>query len=155
NGKQISGASGNSLALNNVSSANAGAYQAVVGNPVGSVTSAVALLSVLIPPSIMQDLTNLSAAVGSTVALQVQAAGSSPLGYEWQLGGTSLLAANTNFLVLTNIGAAQAGTYRVIITNTVGSVTSAVANISVLSPPSITLDMTNETVASGGTATFA
>src|SRR5262249_3103728 len=82
NGKQVSGAVGNSLALNSVSSANAGAYQAVVGNSVGSVTSAVALLSVLIPPSIMQDLTNLSAAVGSTVSLQVQAAGSDPLGYE-------------------------------------------------------------------------
>ena len=46
------GATNASLTLTNVQPANAGSYSVVVTNPVGSVTSAVAVLTVLVPPVI-------------------------------------------------------------------------------------------------------
>ena len=55
NGAPVPGATGSSLSLTNVQSANAGNYSAVVSNPFGSLTSAVAVLTVtnnvVIPPA--------------------------------------------------------------------------------------------------------
>jgi len=50
NGTTIAGATGSTLTLSNVSSANAGSYTVVVSNPHGGVTSNAAILTVNMPP---------------------------------------------------------------------------------------------------------
>lgn len=72
---------------------------------------------------------------GTNVSLTVAIYGSYPLTYQWFRGGT-LVSAATNVaansvLTLTNVSAADAGNYFVIVTNAYGSATSQVATLSV------------------------
>jgi len=71
------------------------------------------------------------ALVGSNVDFEVNAAGAPPLGYQWQFFGTNIAGATDDTLSLTNISSDQAGPYIVIVTNSVGSVTSDVAFLTV------------------------
>ena len=59
----------------------------------------------------------------------VVAVGAPPLAYDWQKGGVSLPGATTASLTIVNVVGADAGDYRVIITNPFGSVTSEVATL--------------------------
>jgi hypothetical protein len=56
------------------------------------------------------------------------------LGYQWTFDGTNLAGATADSLLLTNVQPAQAGTYAVVITNVVGSITSSVASLNVVVP---------------------
>ena len=68
---------------------------------------------------------------GSNVTFTVSASGSS-LAYQWQYGGNNVPGANSNSLVLTGVQFTNAGLYRVIVTNSYGSVTSAVCALTVI-----------------------
>src|SRR5207253_1984386 len=125
--------------LSNVQSANAGSYRVVVSNRLGSVTSAVAVLTVLVPPAITlqpQSRTNIA---GSTAIFNVSASGTVPLSYQWQFNGANIGGATATNLSLGNVQPGDAGNYAVIVTNTAGAVTSALASLTVLVPPTITL----------------
>ena len=154
NGTALAGATNTSLTLTNVQSTNSGNYQAVVSNPAGSVSSTVAVLTVLVPPAITVQPTNQTVLVGSTVNFDVAASGSAPLSYQWQWNGTNLDGAVSQTLSLTNVQPAQAGGYGVVVNNAGGSATSAVAVLTVLVPPAITVQPTNQTVLVGSTVDF-
>jgi hypothetical protein len=68
---------------------------------------------------------------GETVTLSVWADGSSPLAYQWQRNGEDIPGATEATLVLTAIGAAQAGEYRVLVSNNAGTALSDIAAIDV------------------------
>ncbi len=72
-----------------------------------------------------------SFSLGGGVALSVGATGGGAgLFYQWQHGGTNLIGATSPTLTLTNLAATNAGTYRVIVSNTAGvTVTSQDANL--------------------------
>jgi hypothetical protein len=55
--------------------------------------------------------------------------------YQWQVNGNNLTDATNSSFTLTNVQPTDAGSYTALITNLSGSVTSAVANLTVLSPP--------------------
>ena len=108
-----------------------------------------------VPPFISSQPTNQAAAVGSTVAFNVVAGGSSPLYFQWSFNGTNLLNATNSTLTLTNIQISQSGNYSVLITNLYGYTNSAIAALTVYGlPPSITVQPTNEIVWVGSTAIF-
>ena len=153
-GTNLPGATTTGLQMNNAQPTQAGGYRVIVTNTAGAVTSAVATLTVLVPPSITDQPTNLSVLSGSNASFHVTASGSVPLSYQWQFAGTNLPGATTTTLQMNNTQPAQAGAYRVIVTNTAGAVTSAVATLTVLVPPSITGQPTNLSVLSGSNATF-
>ncbi len=75
-------------------------------------------------------------APGTTATFQVRATGTAPLAYQWQKNpgnGFADLADRTNAaLVLTDVQPWDAGDYRVVITNTTGARTSAVARLHVM-----------------------
>ena len=71
------------------------------------------------------------AIVSSNVEFQESAAGAPPLAYQWQFFGTNFPNATNATLSLTNVTSDQAGPYQVIVTNSVGSVTSDVAQLTV------------------------
>jgi len=153
-GATLSGATSNSLVLANVQANQAGNYSVAVSNPSGSITSAVATLTVVVPPSISQQPTNQTAVMGGNSSFQVQAGGSAPLTYQWLFNGANLAAGTSSTLPLNNVQTNQAGNYSVIITNSAGAVTSAVAALTVLMPPAITLQPTNQTVVAGNSVSF-
>ena len=155
NGTPLPGATDDPLVLNNVNGQLAGIYQLVVTNAAGSVTSTSATISVVVPPTIITDLSNQSVAAGSNLCLQVVAAGTAPLTYQWFFNGAILPGVTANSLTLSDVSQKQAGTYQVTISDAAGSVPSAVATVTVLQAPNLLNDLTNLTAASGVDVSFS
>ncbi|MBI5385139.1 MAG: immunoglobulin domain-containing protein [Verrucomicrobia bacterium] len=134
------GATEPQLLLTNVQPTNAGAYHVVVTNLFGAATSAVAVLTVLEPPRITTQPTNVTVAAGATAEFSVAAEGTSPLAYQWWFNQTNALSGATQpTLTISNAATPQAGGYQVVVSNLAGSVTSVVAmlTVTVLTPPHI------------------
>ena len=85
-----------------------------------------------IGPSIVQQPTNQAAWTNSSATFSVGAAGTGPLAYQWLFNGTNNLPGATNAnLTLTGLAVTNAGNYSVVVTNIAGSVTSAVATLTI------------------------
>jgi hypothetical protein len=80
-------------------------------------------------PCLLVEPYSRMAEVGSRVVLCVMAAGSPPLVYQWQCNETNLADATNSILVLENVQAAAAGSYRCVVSNAFGTTTSQAANI--------------------------
>ncbi len=87
------------------------------------------------PPVIVSQPESITVAAGRTASLQVSAQSCAPLSYQWYFNGNPLAGATNSTLALNQVGAADAGAYRVVIANTFGSVTSASAIVTVVVPP--------------------
>ncbi len=86
-------------------------------------------------PSITQPPASLTRAEGSSAEFTVLAAGTAPLSYQWQRNGVDISGATTAQFTLTNVTQADHGAeFRVVISNSAGSVTSASATLSVTTP---------------------
>src|SRR4051812_26610346 len=72
-----------------------------------------------------------SVASGATATFSVSVSGAEPLAYQWQFNGTNILGSTNQTLVLTNVQPRQYGEVLVVITNSFGSITSAVAELRV------------------------
>jgi endonuclease/exonuclease/phosphatase family metal-dependent hydrolase len=137
NNTNISSATTNTCSINNVQTTNAGNYVVVITNVYGSITSSIATLAVTnLPPSITSQPQNQSVTVGSPVTFNVTANGAAPLNYQWRFNDTNIASAVTNFYTLANAQLTNAGNYTVVITNISGSITSAVAALTVFTLPS-------------------
>jgi hypothetical protein len=142
NGGSISGVGTNVLAIANVTTNWALAYRVIITNSFGSVTSTVANLTVLTVPVITSQPVSQTQVAGSLASFSATAVGPAPLSYQWQAsGGTgytnlvnggNISGVNTNVLTIGNVGSNWALAYRVVAANSYGSVTSAVANLTVL-----------------------
>ena len=149
-------ASNPTFLVNNVGVGNAGSYTVVVTSPYGSVTSAVAALTIAYPPSILVQPASQCVVAGSSATLSTVAAGTGPLGYLWYFAGANLLQSSaSSALTLTAVSTNNNGNYTVVVTNAYGSVTSQVATLAVGFPPSMTTQPGGQTVLPGRAAAFS
>jgi ribosomal protein L19 len=161
NGGPIGGANGTNLVLTNVQPASNGNYSVVITNASTAVTSAVAVLTVIVPPTITADPQSATLIVGATANFTGAASGTAPLGYQWKRNGTNLTnggrvsGATTTNLVITSVQTADAGNYTLTATNAGGSATSAIATLIVNAPPSITSQPSNQNVVVGANVGFS
>ncbi len=87
-------------------------------------------------PSITTSPATQTAYLTGTVNLTVTlAANSAPPVYQWRKGGNPIAGAMNSTYTITNIQAGHAGSYDVVVTNGIGSVTSAAATLTVATPP--------------------
>ena len=119
------------LTLTNVTRASSGSYRVMVANSAGSATSAAAKLTVLVPPTLALQPQPKTVLAGKTAILRARAAGSPKLSYQWFFNGTVITNATKPQLTLLKVQPAQAGNYSVVVTNAVGTVTSATAVLTV------------------------
>lgn len=126
----VSGATNAMLVMSNVARADAGGYSVVLSNPFGSVTSLVAILTV-VDPFIITQPASASANPGQSATLSVAAGGTAPLGYQWLREELPLTGATGATLTLTGLQGADAGNYTVVVSNLFGTVTSAVTMLTV------------------------
>ncbi len=131
NGAVIPGATGTTFRIASVQLANAGTYRAAVSNAFGSAQSASATLTVGIVPSITSQPKSQTVSRGATVTFSVSASGTAPLRYQWRFNGTAIAGATSASLKLTNVQRAKAGKYTVVVSNALGSITSATATLTV------------------------
>jgi hypothetical protein len=133
------GSTSSNLTLNSVQPTNAGNYTVVVNNNYGSITSAVATLTVYILPTITTQPQGQVVTAGQTASFSVAASGTAPLGYQWSINGTNIVGATNLSMSLNNVQTNNGGSYLVVITNLAGSVTSAVASL-VVDPNTVLID---------------
>ncbi|HWH68372.1 MAG TPA: immunoglobulin domain-containing protein, partial [Candidatus Sulfotelmatobacter sp.] len=133
-GGGISGTSTPVLSLSNVFKKDEGSYSVVVSNLYGSITSAVARLTVVDPAIAVQPLADNDKQVGQSISLEVGVVGTAPLVYQWWKDGQALAQGTAASLVLTNLHTTDAGHYWMVATNPYGSTTSTVARLGVSLP---------------------
>ena len=153
-GTNLPGATATNFTFLNAQPAQAGDYTLVASNFVGSTTSTVAQVTVLVPPRITVQPTNQSANAGAAVTLTVTATGTAPLSYQWRHFGPLLDQTNAS-LTIDSFSIADIGNYHVVITNAAGAVTSSIAVLSLSFPPLIVFQPASRSVVAGGNATFS
>jgi pectate lyase len=160
-GAAIAGATGATLTLAAVSTADAGSYAVTVSNAAGKVTSSPATLTVTaaaVAPAITTQPQAQTVTAGASVTLSVVATGTAPLSYQWAKGGAAIAGAMGATLTLAGVSAADAGSYTVTVSNSAGKVTSSAAALTVTaatSAPSITGSPASQSVTAGSDVTFA
>ena len=140
------------LRLSNVSTNNAGNYSVVITNAYGSVTSSVAVLTVNMPVYMVTQPENRQVLAGSSAAFGVTCGGTPPLNYQWRFNGADLAGATETGYTVSLASTNDAGTYAVVVTNAYGAVTSSVAVLTVVLPPSISAQSGDQTAILGGVA---
>ncbi len=128
------------LSLSNISAGDAGNYTVVISNFLGSVTSSVATLAISSGsgPGIATPPHDASVFVGGATNFSVTATGTPPLSFLWRKTGTPLAGATSATNSLSNITTNDAGSYSVVVSNSINSVTSVVAVLRVVRVPAIT-----------------
>ena len=149
-GVNLTGATGPALTINPVGSADAGAYRVLVSNAAGTAASAAATLTVLVPPFLATQPAAQSVTAGAAVALSVVAGGTAPLSYQWFYNLSAIPGATTDTLSIASTTTANAGDYFVVVSNAVGTVTSATAHLSVQEPIVVKLQLAPGSVTPGG-----
>jgi len=158
-GVNISGATTATLTLSSVTTASAGNYAVTVTNSAGSITSSTATLTVNVvtaAPTITTQPASQTVTAGATVTFTVNATGTAPLSYQWMKGGASISGATTATLTLSSVTTASAGSYTVLVSNSIGTVTSAAAILTVNSAgaPTIASQPASQIVIVGTSVTF-
>lgn len=157
NGVLIPGATLSTFMIVGAQDANAGNYQVIVYNSFSSATSDIATLTVgTEPPTVTIQPVDMTVDAGTDATLMVTATGSQPLRFQWYLNDTNLVSGGRSAtLTISNVQAAHAGNYTVIVTNSLGSATSSVAVLTVRAvAPRITSQPTSQTPCFGDTVTF-
>lgn len=157
NGAPIANATTSSLQLNNVQTTNSGTYLVTVTNSAGS-KSASATLTVnaaATGPSITGQPQSLTVTNGASASFTVIAGGTAPLTYQWLKGAAPVLNATNTTYTISAVTTNDAGSYSVVVSNSVSSLTSSAATLTVLVPPSIVTPPQSLTVSNGLNASFS
>ncbi len=144
----IPGATSASHAIATVAGSDAGFYRLVVTNAAGSAASTPAQVSVTsetVAPSIQTPPAGATLLVGATHTFSVVASGTAPLAYRWQVstnGGadyTDIPGANGPSHTIAPVALTDDAVYRVVVSNTAGSLPSSPATLVVQAAPVITV----------------
>ncbi len=112
-----------------------------------------------VAPSISTQPSSVTVAAGQSASFTVAASGTMPLQYQWQRNGGNISGATSPTFTLTAAAGDNGATFRAVVTNSFGSVTSNAATLTVLSnaPPTgtITAPANGATYRGGQVFTFA
>jgi uncharacterized repeat protein (TIGR03803 family) len=133
-GVNIAGATNSSLAITNVQKKQVGSYRVVIRNPVGSVISSSASLSIGTPVVITRQPQSQNLAAGARASFTVAATGSAPLHYQWQRNGANLAGATAATLAIAAVTYTNAGAYSVLVSNGINIAASTNALLAVFPP---------------------
>jgi hypothetical protein len=119
-----------SLSIKATAAMNGYAFRVMIAPSVGPIVSVPAFLSVGIPPTFFRQPSGRTVNAGQTILFSAGATGKVPLQYQWQFNGVNLTntgnvrGATSTVLTLSKVTVANAGTYRLVVTNPYGVATS-------------------------------
>lgn len=164
NSDRVTGSTTAHLLISGLNPGDVGNYSVTVTNAYGSTSSVPAgvRLTLSQTPRILIDPQNQSLLVGQSVSLWSSASGASPLGYYWYgpagllSDGTRVVGSATTNLTVTDLQVIDDGGYCMVVSNTFGMATSAVATVRVQlgQQPRIIADPQSQTVVAGQTVTL-
>ena len=135
---------------------NGTSFRVIVTNPVASIPSSAAILTLNGPPTITTQPANKTVNLGGTATFSVVATGTAPLSYQWQRNQVNIAGATSStYTTPATTSADNGASFRVIVTNPVSNIASSAATLNVNSPPTITTQPSAQTVNVGQTATFS
>lgn len=102
-------------------------YQGWTGGAVGIDFS---IVSVQSPPSIQVQPVSQILSTGGNATFSVQASGSPTPAFQWQFNGTNIVGATNTNLFIPAAGAVNVGIYNVVLSNSVGTLVSSNASLS-------------------------
>jgi len=146
------------LTIANAQPANAGAYSVIVSNSLGTATSSGTTLTVNVPstaPAITSQPANQSVIVGQSATFNIIATGSTPLNYFWRKGAVVVTNSTVASFTIANAQMTDAGTYSVIVSNSLGTATSSNATLtvnSIITAPAITTQPASQLMFQGQNA---
>lgn len=147
NGVAVGNATMSDFVFLDCATTSAGSYTVVITNIAGAVTSSVAIVNITNSrPIITLQPTNQNVNLNGNATFFVSASGSQPRTYQWRFNGATISAATNSFYRRTAIQGADAGSYSVVVSNSLGTATSAVAVLTVNFPPTITTQPLSQTV---------
>ncbi len=150
NGVNIPGSTSSTLTLNPLQRSDSAAYSVVVGDGTSSVTGAPATLTVLAEPVFLVEATSQVATQAGTMTFRTQVRGLLPIGYQWLRNGTPLAGATNGLLTLSGLTLADAGSYTLVASNSIGVTTGDPAFLTVNILPAGSLDPAFHTNVVGG-----
>ncbi len=155
NGSNISGANSSSFSIPTIVAGDAANYDVVVtSSACNSVTSAIAVLTVNVTPSITTPPATQTICLGNPVTFNVTANGTA-LTYQWKKGGVNISGETNPSFTIASVSASDAANYSVAVTNSCNSLTSANAALAVNTPASISTPPVDQTVCAGQSVTFS
>ena len=129
--------------LTNIAAISAGGYHSLALVNVGPVT--------FLGPPYSQTIYK-----GSDVTLTAPVLGAAPLSYQWLQNGTNVVSGTNASLAITNAQLTDAGNYQLVVSNSYGAVSSAVAVLTVNdTSPFFTLQLANQFVLANSNVLFA
>jgi hypothetical protein len=163
NTSNISGATAASYTTPATTNADNGSkFDVVVSNSAGSVTSSQAILTVnaaAVAPAIITQPSNQSVTAGQTAMFSVVATGTAPLSYQWRKNTLNIVGATaSSYTTPATTSADNGAKFDVVVSNSVSSLTSSQATLTVSTAPvapTIITQPSNQTVTAGQTATFS
>jgi large repetitive protein len=135
-GVDLSGATTTSYTIDPVRVAHAGSYTVIISNAVGTITSDPILIAVnpATAPTFYHQPQNASFTIGGTLSLRAYASGTDPLTYQWYKDGAVIPGATNPYFQKSDTTAADAGTYKVEVSNIAGAATSADISVTASAP---------------------
>ncbi len=161
NGTAIAGATGATLVIASVAASDAGSYSVTLTNSLGTTTSSPGTLTVNpapTAPSFSVSPQSLTVTAGGNVTLSVTVSGVPTPSLQWLKNGAGIDGAFGTTLTLSSVQIADAGTYSVTASNSVGFATSAVGTLVVnaaTSAPVFVSPPVSQTIATGSTVVFS
>lgn len=105
-------------------------------------------------PSIQVQPQSRTVNVGTNIQFTVTASGTPPLYYQWRKDGEPLTGQTADTLSLVDVQIGHAGTYTVVVSNSVDVAISDPATLTVYIPPGISVPLANRTVSPNRSVTF-
>jgi len=133
--KIITGATNSIFNIASVSTNDAGSYFVIITNFAGSATSAVATLTVWLPPEFIEQATNRTIRTGSTTMFNAAVSGTAPFTFQWFKNGAALADGGnisgslTSILTVANVTTNDSAAYSLTVSNAAASITSSNATL--------------------------
>ena len=135
---------------------NGASFAVVVSNTAGTVTSGAAALTVnaaAVAPTITMQPASQAVTAGQTASFTVVATGTAPLNYQWQKSGVNIAGATAaSYTTPATTTSDNGATFRVVVSNTAGTVTSAAGTLTV-NPAVLTLGINPTSLSFGNVTT--
>ena len=157
-GSPVSGATAATYTIASAATTDAGNYTVTVTNSAGSVTSSAAALIVNTAPAIATQPSAVAVQAGGEASFTVIATGTAPFAYQWSKNGAAIAGATSATYKITATIAEDAGSYSVVVSNSVGSTTSSAASLTLVATvtaPAITNPPSSASVTAGNAVNFS
>ena len=151
-GRPLVGGTRTNLVLPNLQEATSGSYGVTVSNAFGLRWSATTMITALpsAPRILAAEPDTVSIPEGGPLRMALKARGSEPILYQWSLDGRSVPGETNATLLRQTSTPADAGNWRLLAANTVGSAESAPIRVSVLPTPPLILQQESWRLANAG-----